>query len=72
MHSSSSCGGGCIQYDIEVSCPSCETVADIKLSKSCDNLGRLFYKCGDCGKFITNPTKVTMLDILADPSSLIQ
>ena len=51
MHSSSS-EGDYIQYDMEVSCPSCKIVADIKLSKSRDNPGRIFYKCGDCGKFL--------------------
>jgi len=51
MHSSNS-AGDYIQYDIEVSCPSCRSVADIKLSKSRDNPGRVFYKCGDCGKFL--------------------
>ena len=45
-------GGDYIQYDMEVSCPSCRTVADIKLSQSHDNPGRTFYKCGDCGKFL--------------------
>ena len=52
MHSTSSCGGGYIQYDVEVRCPSCGRVADIKLSKSRDNPGRLFYKCNECGKFV--------------------
>ena len=49
MHSSSSCRGGYIHYDVEVTCPNCGRVADIKLSNSHDNLGRLFYKCSDCG-----------------------
>jgi len=52
MHSSSSCEGGYIQYDMEVSCSTYRTVVEMKLSKSRDNPRRVFYKCGDCGKFV--------------------
>ena len=52
MHSSSSFGGAYIHYEVEVICPNCGRVGEIKLSKSRDNPERLFYKCSQCGKFI--------------------
>ena len=52
MHSSYSCRGSYIYYDVEVMYPNCERVADIKLSKSHDNPGRMVYKCNYYGKFV--------------------
>ena len=52
MYSSSCCGGDYIHYEVDVICPNCGKVGELKLSKSCNNLGRLFYKCSQCGKFI--------------------
>ena len=55
MHSSGSFGGGgsgYLCYDIDVKCPSCKQNAEIRLSRSRQNPGRLFYKCSGCGRFI--------------------
>ena len=56
MHSCGSCGGGSrgnyLQYAVDVICPQCMRKAEIKVSGSRDNPGRLFYKCVGCGKFI--------------------
>jgi len=55
MYSSSSCRGsraGYIHYEVHVNCPSGGRIGHIKLSRSRDNPGRIFYKCTQCGKFI--------------------
>ena len=55
MHSSSSCGGSkdtYAQYEMEIISQTCRRVADIKISWSCDNSGRLFFKCSQCDKFL--------------------
>lgn len=55
MYNSSSCrvsGESYFQYDMEVNCPTYGRRTEIKLSRSRDNPGRLFYKCPQCGKFI--------------------
>ena len=55
MPSSSSCGGAnemYHQYDMEVICRTCGRVADIKISRSPDNPGRLFFRCTQCDKFL--------------------
>ena len=55
MYSSSSCRGSredYVHYEIDVNCPGCGRVGEIKVSRSRDNPGRIFYKCTQCGKFI--------------------
>ena len=52
MHSSSNCEGGHILYKIEVSRPSFGRVVDIKLTKSCNNMRRLFDRCRQCENFV--------------------
>jgi len=37
---------------MQVNCPTCGRRAEIKLSRSHDNPGMLFYKYPQCGKFI--------------------
>ena len=61
MYSSSSCRGSredYVQYEMDVNCPCCGRVGEIKVSRSRDNPGRIFYKCSQCGKFIKWATPV--------------
>ena len=54
MHSYVDSGGRSkyLEYDINISCPECRRLAEIKISRSRDNPQRLFYKCIGCDKFI--------------------
>ena len=55
MYSSSSCKRSredYVHYEIDVNCPGYGRVGEIKVSRSRDNPGRIFYKCTQCGKFI--------------------
>jgi len=37
---------------MEFMCPSRARVAEIKLLNSCDDPGKPFYNCNECGKFV--------------------
>jgi len=50
---------------MDVSCPNCGRIGDIKVSRSRDNPGRIFYQCSQYGKFIKWAIPVQEWDAVA-------